>query len=149
MKTFLPIMLAACLSACVDSPSMKETMIDGTVLEYKMGRTFMGKQKQLVAEVTGPSGRKLKFMVGEIDTTEVPRELIRTAAAAATTIGLAKSAADQAISESKDRTAEVLGAQSVQKNKDTLEAAGKATSEALPLAEPGSIKISEIKPPGS
>jgi hypothetical protein len=145
MRTLLILLLGATMVSCIDSPSVTVQHPDGTVTTLKLGRNVLGKRQNVVAEATAPGGYGVRQMVQSEDATEVGKSVVRTAG----TLGAASIWGGVEENAANNATAEVLGAQGVQKNKDALDAAGKVTSEALPLVPAESIKIGEIKPPGS
>lgn len=138
--------LFACipLASCVSGPSSTEIHPDGTIVRSSTGQTFMGRRKNAVAEVRTNSGTVLKYMAEEESSEDVPKSLISAWGA----WKLAKVQGDVSINKDNNSTTEVLGAQGVQRNKDTLDAAGKVTSEAIPLVE-GGPELLPIKPPGT
>lgn len=145
MNHAMPILLLSLVS-CVSHPNITEYNPEtGNYVRYSTGVTLMARQKQVVAEVKGPNGRSIKLMIGEVSSEDVPKAI--TGAVAGVKIAGHTSAA--AMNASDNATAEVLGAQGVQKHQATLEAAGKATSEALPLSEPANVIVQPIKAPGS
>lgn len=139
----LPL-LALALVGCVSGPSATEIRPDKTIVRYSTGQVFMARRKNTVSEVRGPGGIHLKTMSEEESSEDVP-------IAGITALGakwLAKIQGNVTMNKDNNATAEVLGSQGVQRNKDTLDAAGKATSEALPLVE-GGPQVLPIKAPGS
>jgi hypothetical protein len=145
MRTILLLLLAATsMVSCIDSPSVTVVSPDGTKTVVHLGRNFMGKRQNVVAEASAPSIH-VRQMVQNEDATEVPKSVARTigtVAAADALAGTTQNAANNA-------TAEVLGAHGVQKNKDTLNAAGKVTSEGIAKMPADAVRVGEIKPPGS
>jgi hypothetical protein len=79
MRTALTL-LALLMVGCIDAPSMKETdPLTGVVLEYKMGRNFMGKQEEFVSHIKGPNGREIFASWKKAETEEVAKMAIGTA----------------------------------------------------------------------
>lgn len=147
MKPLLSSILAlGLLSACVQHPSITEydPVTGKKIARYSTGTNVAAKIENMVAEVRGPGGRAVKFMVGKEDATEVPMEGLRTVLGIASAKQLGMSTRHAETQE----TARAATAAKVQMNKDTLDAAGKATSEALPLMKDGP-QVLPVKPPGS
>lgn len=141
----LALLLLSCvLASCADGPGVKITNVDGSTVHLHTGRSVMAKRENVVAEVEAPGGYHLRYMVGKEDATEVPKAFFNAL--------VAKWLAGFTAHSNDVKTATdgqvAIGAQGVQKNKDTLAAQGGAFSEAVGKAPPESIKLGTAIPPG-
>lgn len=137
-----PLLLLLCLSlaSCIDYPSIQETTAEGSILKYNMGRNFMARRKELVADITGPGGRRIRIMEGESDATDVPKHIVN---AVVTGVGLnamaavSKNAADNA-------TKEVISGNALKGQMHATDAAGAAYETGVNAGAPVGVAI----PPG-
>lgn len=75
MRAILPL-ICLILASCVAGPSYTETSPNGTVYHFRSGGTVLGKRENVVADVQGPNGRRVRYVVQREDATEVANTAI-------------------------------------------------------------------------
>lgn len=145
MRTLLLLLTAIAMVSCIDSPSVTVTHPDGTTTTLRLGRNFMGKRQNVVAEATAPGGYGLRQMVQNEDATEVPKSGIRTIG----TLGAASALAGTTQNAADNATAEVLGAQTLAGKKHATDAQLKAYEMGVGKAPAEAVTVGPALPPGS